>query len=86
MTRALSTLGRAPGGLATGIFGAVDGGVMTGAVITHKMLSSTFFSMDTMAFWAAFGTLCTNYSLYSIACLVLSPVSLLVRLVIAEAS
>ena len=45
-----------------------------------------FFAMDTMAFQAAVGTLCTNSSSYFIACPVPSPVSLLVRLVIAEVS
>ena len=68
MTRALGALGRTPSGLASGIFGAVDGGMMTGAVITSKTLSLTFFAMDTMAFRAAVSTLCTNSSLYSIAC------------------
>ena len=86
MTRALGALSRVPSGLATGFFGMADGGVMTGAVITCKMLSSTFFTMDTIAFQAAIGTLCTNSSLYSIACPVPSPVSLLVRLVIAKVS
>ena len=85
MTRALGTLSRVPSGLATGVFSIVDGGVMTGAIITCKKLSSTFLAMDTMAFQAAVGTLCTNSS-YSIACLVPSPFSLLVRLVIAKVS
>ena len=58
MTKALGTLSRPPGGLATGVFEPADGGVMTGVVITRKTLSSTFFAMDTMAFWAADGTLC----------------------------
>ena len=86
MTRALGALGRAPGGLASGIFSVADGGVMISAVITCKTLSLTFFAMKTMAFWAAVGTLCTNSSLYSIACPVPLPVSLSVRLVIAEVS
>ena len=64
----------------------VDGGMMTSMVITCKTLSSTFLAMDTMALWAAVGTLCTDSSLYSIACPVPSPVSLLVRLVITEVS
>ena len=46
-------LGRTPGGLASGVFGTVDGGVTTGVVITRKTLSSTFFAMDTTALWAA---------------------------------
>ena len=86
MTKALGTLGRAPGGLDAGVFGMVDGGMMTSMVITHKTLSLTFFAMETMAFWAAVGTLCTDSSLYSIACLVPLPVSLSVRLVITEVS
>ena len=86
MTRVLGALGRTPGGLASGIFSTADGGVITGVVITRKMLSSTFLAMDTMAFQAAVGTLCTNSSLHSIACLVPSPISLSVRLVITEAS
>ena len=86
MTRALSALGRTPGGLAIGFFGVADSGVMTGMVIICKTLSSTFFPMDTMAFQAAVGTLCTNSSSYSITCPMPLPVSLSVRLVIAKAS
>ena len=86
MTRAFGALSRALGGLATGVYGAADGGVMTSAVITCRILSLTLLAMDTMAFWAAIGTLCTNSSSYSIACPVTSPVSLLVRLVIAKVS
>ena len=86
MTRALGALGRTPGRLASGIFGAADGGMMTGAIITCKLLSSTFFAMDTMAFQAVVGTLCIDSSSYSITCPVPLPVSLSVRLVIAEAS
>ena len=86
MTRALGTLGKRPGRLDSGVFCMADGGVMTGAVITCKTLSSTFFAMDTTVYQAAVGTLCTDSSSYSIACLVPSPISLLVRLVIAEVS
>ena len=86
MTRALGALGRALGGLATGVFSMVDGSMMTGVVMTCKTLSSTFFAMDNTAFRAAFGTLCTNSSSYYIACPVPSPVSLLVRLVITKVS
>ena len=86
MTKALGALRRAPGELATGVFSTVDGGVMTGVVITCKMLSSTFFAMDTIAFQAAVSTLCTDSSLYSIACPMPLPVSLLVRLVNTEVS
>ena len=71
-----------------GFWGLWCGGwqhVTTSAVITCKTLSSTFFIMDTMVLCADVGTLCTDSS-YSIACLVPSPVSLLVRLVIAEVS
>ena len=64
----IGTLGKAPGGLTSGVFGAAEGGMMTGAVITHKMLSSTFLATDTMAFRAAVGTLCTYSFSYSIAC------------------
>ena len=60
--------------------------MMTGVVITQKMLSSTFFPMDTTALRAAIGTLCTNSSSYSITCPVPLPVSLSVSLVIAEVS
>ena len=49
-------------------------------------VASTFLAMDTMAFGAAVGTLCTDSSLYSIACPVPLPISLLVRLVITEMS
>ena len=73
--QALGTLSRAPGGLATRVFGAADGGVMTGAVIPRKTLSSTFFAMDTASFRAAVGTLCTDSSLYSIACPVPLPIA-----------
>ena len=86
MTRALGTLSRVLGRLVAGALGAADGGVMNGLAITCKTLSSTFFAMDTMVFQAVVGTLCTNSSSYSIACPVPSPVSLLVRLVIAEVS
>ena len=86
MMRVLNTFGRMPGGLASGVFGVADGGVTTGAVITHKTLSLTFFAMDTMALHAAISMLCTNSSSYSIACLAPLPVSLLARLVIAEVS
>ena len=60
--------------------------MMTGAVITCKMLSSTFLAMDTTALRAAISALCTDSSSYSIACLVPLPVSLSVRLVIAKVS
>ena len=66
-----------------GCWGLADGGVMTGMVITCKMLSSTFFAMDTMALQAAVGTLCTDSSSYSITCPLPLPISLLVMLVIA---
>ena len=56
MTRALGTFGKAPSGLASGVFGVADGGMITGTVITRKTLSSTYFAMDTMVFWAAVGT------------------------------
>ena len=86
MTRVLGALSRAPGGLATGVFGTVDGGVMTGAVITHKTLSSTFLAIDTTAFQAAVSTLCAYSSSYSIACPVPLPISLSVWLVITKVS
>ena len=86
MTRALGALGRTPSGSASGVFGSADGGVMTGAVITWRTLSSTFLAMDTMALWAAVGVLCTDSSSYSIAYPVPLPVSLSVRLVITEVS
>ena len=86
MTRALGAFGRMPGGLASGVFGAADGGMMTGAVITCKTLSLIFFATDTMALRAAIYVLCTDSSSYSIACPVPLPVSLSVRLVIAEVS
>ena len=86
MTRALGALGRMLSRLASGIFGAADGDMTTDVIITCKTLSLTFFAMDTMVFWAAVGTLCTNSSSYSIACLVPSLVSLSVRLVIAKVS
>ena len=86
MMRALGTLSRTLSGLAAGNFGAADGCVMIGIVIICKMLSSTFFAMDTTVLRAAVSTLCTNSYSYSIACLVPSPISLLVRLVIAEVS
>ena len=86
MTRALGALGRMPGGLVSGILSTVESSVMTGVVITRKTLSSTFLATDTTVFQAAVGTLCTNSSLYSIACLVPLPISLSVRLVIAEVS
>ena len=86
MMRVLGALSRAHGGLATGVCGTADSGVMTGAVSTCRMLALTFFATDTIAFQAAAGTLCTNSSLYSIACPVPFPISLLVRLVIAKVS
>ena len=43
MMRALGTQTKALGRLAAGVFGAVDGGMMTGTLITRKTLSSTFF-------------------------------------------
>ena len=86
MTRALGVLSRASTGLATGVYSVVDDGEMTGAVIIHRILSSAFLDMDTMVFWVAIGTFYTDSSSYSIACPVPSPVSLLVRLVIAEVS
>ena len=86
MTRALGALGRTPSGLASGIFGVANGSMMTGVVITRKMLSLTFFPMDTTALWAAISMLCTDSSSYSIACPVPLPISLSVRLVIAEVS
>ena len=86
MTRALGALSRAPSGLAAGVFSTVDGSVTTSMVITCKTLSSNFLAMDTMAFQAAVGTLCTNSSSYSIACPVPLPISLSVRLVIAKVS
>ena len=86
MTRVLGAFGRMPGGLASGVLGMVDGGMMTGTVITCRMLSSAFLAMDTMVLRAAIGALCTDSSSYSIAYPVPSPVSLSVRLVIAEVS
>ena len=86
MMRVLGALGRMPGKSASGVVGAADGGVTTGAVIIQRTLSSTFLAMDMTALRAAVGTLCTNSSSYSIAYLVPSPVSLSVRLVIAEVS
>ena len=86
MTRALGALGRMPGRLDAGFFSMADSDMMTGVVVIHKTLSSTFFAMDTMEFQVAFGILCTNSSLYSIACPVPLAVSLLVRLLIAKAS
>ena len=86
MTRALGTLSRAHGGLAARVYSVADGGIMTSVVITCRTLSLTFFAMDTMAFWAAVSTLCTNSSSYSIAYLIPLPVSLSVRLVIAKVS
>ena len=50
MTRALGALRRACSGLAAGVCGAADGGIMTSAVITHRTLSLTFFAMDTKVF------------------------------------
>ena len=50
MMRALGTLSRAVGSLATGVCGTVDGSIMTSVVITHRRLSLTFLAMDTMAF------------------------------------
>ena len=86
MMIALGALSRARGRLAAEVFSTMDCGAMTGVVITHRTLSLTFLAMNTMAFWAAIGTLHTNSSLYSIACPVPLPISLLVRLVIAEVS
>ena len=86
MTRALGTLSRVCSGLAAGFCDAADCDAMTGAVITHRTLSSTFLAIDTIEFWAAIGTLCTNSSLYSIAYPVPLPISLLVKLVITEVS
>ena len=84
ITKALGTLSRVHGGLAAGVYGVADCSAMTSAVITFRTLSLTFLAMDTMAFQAAISTLCTDSSSYSIACTV--PISLLVRLVIAEVS
>ena len=86
MMRALGALGRTPGDSASGVVGVADGGVTTGAVITRRTLSSTFLATDTTALRAAIGALCTDSSSYSIAYPVPSPVSLLMRLVIAEVS
>ena len=86
MTRALGALGRALSRLDTGVFGTVDGDMMTGTVIIRKTLSLTFLATETVALRAAVGILCIDSSLYSTACLVPLPVSLLVRLVIAEVS
>ena len=86
MMRALGALGRTPGESASWVVGAADGGVTTGAVITRRTLSSTFLATDTTALRAAIGALCTDSSSYSIAYPVPSPVSLSVRLVIAEVS
>ena len=86
MMRALGTQSRVLSKLTAGAFGMADGSMMTGVVITHKMLSLTFFAIDTIAFWAVVGTLCTDSSSYSIACPVPSPISLLVRLVITKVS
>ena len=63
-----------------------DGGVMTGSHHTQDIVLDLLCHMDTMALRAAISTLCTNSSSYSIACPVPSPVSLSVRLVIAEVS
>ena len=82
--RALGTLSRALGGLAARAFSMVDGGVITGMVITCKTLSSTFFATDTTAFQAVVSTLCTNSSSYSRLCPVPLPNSLSVRLVMTE--
>ena len=62
MIRTLGAFGRMPGGLASGVFSVADGGVTTGVVITRKMLSLTFFAMDTTALQAAVGILCTESS------------------------
>ena len=86
MIRGLGALSRANGGLAAGVFSMAEGAIITAMVITCKVLFLTFLVTDTMAFWAAIGTLYTYSSLYSIACPVPLPISLLVRLVIAKVS
>ena len=86
MTRVLGTLSRAHGGLAAGVYGMVNCGATTSMVIIRRTLSSNFLGMDTMVFWVAVSTLCTNSSLYSIFCPVPLLISLSVRLVIAEVS
>ena len=86
MRRALGALSRLCSGLAAGVFSMADGSIMTGMVITHRTLSLNTLAMETMAFRAAVGTLYTDSSSYSIAYPEPSPVSLLVRLVIAEVS
>ena len=60
--------------------------MITGVVITCKTLSLTFFATETSVLRAAVGMLCTDSSSYSIAYLAPLPVSLSVRLVIAEVS
>ena len=86
MRRALGTLSKVHGGLAAGFCSMVDCCAMTSVVIMHKKLSSTFLAMVTMVFWEAVSKLCSDTSLYSIACPVPLPVSLLVRMVISEVS
>ena len=86
MTRELGTLSWVLSRLAAGVFGAADGSVMTGVVITHKTFSLTFFTIDTTAFQAAVSTLCTSSPSYSIAYPVALPINLSVRVVIAKVS
>ena len=86
ITRVLGTLSKVCGSLAAGFCSMVGCSIMTGAFITHRMLSSTFLAMDKMVLHIMAGAFCTNSSSYSIACLVLLPTSLSVRLVIAKIS
>ena len=84
MAIAFGTLSKACSRLAAGLDGMVGCSIMIGAITMHMTLSSTFQAMDTTPFYATAGALCTNFSLYSILCLVPSPTNLLVRLVIAK--
>ena len=58
----------------------------TSVVILCKTLFSTFLATEMVVFQAMAGVLCTDSSLYSMYCLVPLQASLLVRLVITEAS
>ena len=85
MIRVLGILSKVYSRLAAGLCCIADCYAMTGAITTHKVLFTTFLAIEMMAFQAMAGILCTNF-LYSIACLVPSPTSLLVRLVITKVS
>ena len=86
MTRVLGAFNKVYSRWAAGFCSALGCGTKTGGVITHKTLSSTFLAMDTIAYRAMAGTLCTNSCSYSISYPVPLLTSLLIKLAIEKVS